>query len=106
MSRKKKPGIKSLGWTENCIFCGNPADSEEDAHPKWLIEWLKDNMHIDPNDPNANNPPILERQITVGGEVQAPRIRDLEHWSSDRELNGVRDENELDELPGLERKRQ
>jgi hypothetical protein len=28
----------------------------------------------------------------------------LEHWSSDRELNGVRDENELDELPGLERK--
>ncbi len=71
MSMKKKPAIKSLGWTENCIFCGNPADSEEDAHPKWLIEWLKDNMHIEPNDPNANNPPILERQITVGGEVQA-----------------------------------
>jgi len=71
MSRKTKPDIKSLGWTENCIFCGNPADSEEDAHPEWLMEWLKKNMYIDPNDAHPQRLPILERQVTVGGEVQA-----------------------------------
>ena len=71
MSRKTKPGIKSLGWTENCIFCGNPADSEEDAHPKWLMDWLKKNMCIDPTDAHPQRLPILERQVTVGGEVQA-----------------------------------
>ena len=65
MSRKTKPKVKSLGWTDNCIFCGKPADSEEDAFPTWLIKWLKENV------PPPDEPMILERQSNVGSEVTA-----------------------------------
>jgi hypothetical protein len=70
MSRKNS-AIKSLAWTKDCIFCGKPADSEEDAHPKWLIKWLKDNKRIDPADADSQRLPILELQKSHGGTVQA-----------------------------------
>ena len=70
MSRKKNPESRSLATVSDCIFCGKPADSEEDAFPKWLIDrmdaWYK--MAFESFGPPEEV--LLERRICVGAETE------------------------------------
>lgn len=54
MSQKKKP----IAAVANCIFCGRPADSPEDAFPRWLTRRY-------PQEPGP-----LEVQNAVGGQTE------------------------------------
>lgn len=70
MSQNKK-SQKWVASVPSCIFCGQPADSVEDAFPKWLIEYL--DKHFPPPPATPGMPPILlERLIGIGNE---PEIR-------------------------------
>jgi hypothetical protein len=65
-------GENSLPSVPNCIFCNQPADSEEDAFPKWLIRWLDERYPGPQESSDSREPPLVERVIGLGGE---PEVR-------------------------------
>ena len=63
-------GKKSLASVPNCIFCYQPADSEEDAFPKWLIRWLDERYPEPPKgQPHLVAIPRGQEVVELHGEV-------------------------------------
>ena len=70
MSRKKKLKKMPLATVPNCIFCGKPANSREDAFPVWLIEMMDEWYALRFKLDGPPIPDILECIDGVGGKSE------------------------------------
>jgi len=70
MPRKKKLKKQPLATVPDCIFCGKPADSNEDAFPKWLIEMM-DEWYSQKFGPDGRPmPDVLAWTDGIGGKSE------------------------------------